>query len=118
MAKTEIWIGTIEISWFEQETPTVFQPVFTVVTTWAASPEVSGKVRPKGATDGRCWTLNGGISGSPPSNLHRALLVPQTDPSPQTLVRQRRLNSYRKFVLAPPIRGLTNRATTGLSSSN
>ena len=39
MAKTEIWIGTIEIGWSEQKTPTVFQPAFTVVTTWAASPE-------------------------------------------------------------------------------
>jgi hypothetical protein len=39
VAKTEIWIGTIEISWSEEKTPTVFQPAFTVVTTWAASPE-------------------------------------------------------------------------------
>ena len=39
MAKTEIWIGTIEISWSEEKTPTIFQPAFTVVTTWAASTE-------------------------------------------------------------------------------
>jgi hypothetical protein len=34
-----IWIGTIEISWSDEKTPTVFQPAFTVVTTWATSPE-------------------------------------------------------------------------------
>jgi hypothetical protein len=39
VAKTEIWIGTIEISWSGEKTPEVFQPAFTVVTTWAASPE-------------------------------------------------------------------------------
>ncbi len=35
----DIWIGTIEISWSDEKTPTVFQPAFTVVTTWATSPE-------------------------------------------------------------------------------
>jgi hypothetical protein len=35
VARPEIWIGTIEISWSDEKTPTVFQPVFTVVTTWA-----------------------------------------------------------------------------------
>jgi hypothetical protein len=39
VAKTEIWIGTIEISWSDEKTPTVFQPAFSVVTTWAASAE-------------------------------------------------------------------------------
>jgi len=34
-----IWIGTVEISWSDEKTPTVFRPAFTVVTTWAASPE-------------------------------------------------------------------------------
>jgi hypothetical protein len=33
------WIGTIEISWSDEKAPTVFHPAFTVVTTWAASPE-------------------------------------------------------------------------------
>jgi len=35
----EVWIGTIEISWTKEETPNVFQPAFTVVTTWAADAE-------------------------------------------------------------------------------
>jgi len=35
----DIWIGTIEISWTDEKTPNVFKPAFTVVTTWAASPE-------------------------------------------------------------------------------
>jgi len=35
----DIWIGTIEISWADEKTPNVFRPAFTVVTTWAASPE-------------------------------------------------------------------------------
>ena len=39
MTQPDIWIGTIEINWSDEKTPTVFQPAFTVVTTWAASPE-------------------------------------------------------------------------------
>lgn len=39
MRQPEVWIGTIEISWAREETPNVFQPAFTVVTTWAASAE-------------------------------------------------------------------------------
>jgi len=35
----DIWIGTIEISWTNEETPNVFKPAFTVVTTWATSSE-------------------------------------------------------------------------------
>ena len=39
MAQPKIWIGAIEISWSDERTPAVFQPAFTVVTTWAASSE-------------------------------------------------------------------------------
>jgi hypothetical protein len=39
VTNTGLWIGTIEISWSDEQTPTVFQPAFTVVTTWATSPE-------------------------------------------------------------------------------
>ena len=39
MTQPVIWIGTIEISWTEEKTPDVFKPAFTVVTTWAVSPE-------------------------------------------------------------------------------
>lgn len=39
MTQPDIWIGTIEISWSDEKTPTVFQPAFTVVTTWATSRE-------------------------------------------------------------------------------
>jgi hypothetical protein len=39
VTQPEVWIGTIEISWSNENTPNVFQPAFTVVTTWAASPE-------------------------------------------------------------------------------
>jgi hypothetical protein len=39
VTQPDIWIGTIEISWTNQKTPSVFQPAFTVVTTWATSPE-------------------------------------------------------------------------------
>ena len=39
MTRPDIWIGTIEISWSDEKAPNVFKPAFTVVTTWAASPE-------------------------------------------------------------------------------
>jgi hypothetical protein len=39
VAQPDIWIGTIEISWNDEKTPDVFRPAFTVVTTWATSPE-------------------------------------------------------------------------------
>ena len=39
MTQPAIWIGTIEISWSAERDPDVFRPAFTVVTTWAASPE-------------------------------------------------------------------------------
>ncbi len=66
MTQPDIWISTIEINWSDEKTPTVFQPAFTVVTTWAASPE---EFREKcvrmlecwRATVGSCWTLNGRI---------------------------------------------------------
>ena len=39
VTRPDIWIGTIEISWSDEKTPTVFKPAFTVVTTWATSPD-------------------------------------------------------------------------------
>ncbi|HKN62443.1 MAG TPA: hypothetical protein VJW93_14775 [Candidatus Acidoferrales bacterium] len=39
MTQPVIWIGTIEISWTNEKTPSVFQPAFTVITTWATGPE-------------------------------------------------------------------------------
>jgi hypothetical protein len=39
VAQPDIWIGTIEISWSDEKTPNVFKAAFTVVTTWANSPE-------------------------------------------------------------------------------
>ena len=39
MTQAAIWIGTVEISWSDEKTPDVFRPAFTVVTTWAASPD-------------------------------------------------------------------------------
>jgi hypothetical protein len=39
VTQPSVWIGTIEISWSDEKTPTVFRPAFTVVTTWAKSPE-------------------------------------------------------------------------------
>jgi hypothetical protein len=39
MAQPDIWIGTVEISWSDENSPNVFEPAFTVVTTWATSPE-------------------------------------------------------------------------------
>ena len=39
MTRPGIWIGTIEISWNDEKAPDVFRPAFTVVTTWATSPE-------------------------------------------------------------------------------
>jgi hypothetical protein len=35
----EIWIGTVEISFADPETPNVMKPAFTVVTTWAGNSE-------------------------------------------------------------------------------
>jgi len=37
--RPDIGIGSIEISWSDEKTPTVFRPAFTVVTTWATSLE-------------------------------------------------------------------------------
>jgi hypothetical protein len=39
VTQPDVWIGTIEISWSDEKTPNVFRPAFTVVTTWATSPE-------------------------------------------------------------------------------
>jgi hypothetical protein len=39
VTQPDIWIGTIEISRNDEKTPNVFRPAFTVVTTWATSPE-------------------------------------------------------------------------------
>lgn len=39
MTAPSIWIGTIEITWADEESPTVFRPAFTNVTTWADSAE-------------------------------------------------------------------------------
>jgi hypothetical protein len=39
MTRPDIWIGAIEISWSDEKTPNVYQPAFSVVTTWAANPE-------------------------------------------------------------------------------
>ncbi len=39
MTPPVIWIGTVEIYWSDENTPKVFRPAFTVVTTWAVSPE-------------------------------------------------------------------------------
>jgi len=39
VTQPDIWIGTIEISWIDENRPGVFQPAFTVVTTWATSAE-------------------------------------------------------------------------------
>jgi hypothetical protein len=39
VTQPDIWIGTIEISWTDEKTPKVFQPAFTVVTTWAGNAE-------------------------------------------------------------------------------
>ena len=39
MTQSDIWIGTIEISWIDENRPGVFHPAFTVVTTWATNAE-------------------------------------------------------------------------------
>ena len=39
MTQPDIWIGTVEISWTNENTPNVFKPAFTVVTTWASNAE-------------------------------------------------------------------------------
>lgn len=39
MTHSDIWIGTVEISWANENSPNVFQPAFTVVTTWASNAE-------------------------------------------------------------------------------
>jgi len=39
VTQPDIWIGTVEISWPDDKTPGVFRLAFTVVTTWAISPE-------------------------------------------------------------------------------
>ena len=35
----EIWIGTIEVYFANSETPSVWEPAFTTVTTWACDSE-------------------------------------------------------------------------------
>jgi hypothetical protein len=39
VTQPDIWIGTIEISWIDENGPGVFRPAFTVVTTWATNAE-------------------------------------------------------------------------------
>jgi hypothetical protein len=39
VAQRDIWIGTIEISYTNENAPTVFKPAFTVITTWASDAE-------------------------------------------------------------------------------
>lgn len=39
MTQPEIWIGTVEIYWANDNNPTVFKPAFTVITTWACNAE-------------------------------------------------------------------------------
>jgi len=39
VTQPDIWIGTVEISWTNENTPNVFKPAFTVVTTWASNAE-------------------------------------------------------------------------------
>jgi hypothetical protein len=37
--RSEIWVGTIEISYFDHDSPNIRKNAFTVVTTWASSAE-------------------------------------------------------------------------------
>ena len=39
MTQPEIWIGTVEIYWANENAPTVFKPAFTVIPTWANNAE-------------------------------------------------------------------------------
>jgi hypothetical protein len=39
MAQSDIWIGTVEISYSDEKASTVFKPAFTVITTWACNAE-------------------------------------------------------------------------------
>jgi len=39
MAQSDIWIGTVEIRYWDEKAPTVFKPAFTVITTWAYNTE-------------------------------------------------------------------------------
>jgi hypothetical protein len=37
--RSQIWIGTIEVYFADSETPSVWKPAFTTVTTWACNSE-------------------------------------------------------------------------------
>jgi hypothetical protein len=71
VTRPDIWIGTIEISWSDEKTPTVFKPAFTVVTTWrqAQTSSVSGAPECWRAMVGSCWPLSGRILYPKTENL-------------------------------------------------
>jgi hypothetical protein len=39
VTQPEIWIGTVEVYWANEDEPTKFDPAFTVITTWASNAE-------------------------------------------------------------------------------
>lgn len=62
--RSDIWIGTIEISFFDFDAPDIRKNAYTVVTTWASSPEeFSQKCRRMLESYG--WTLLGVDKSNP-----------------------------------------------------
>ena len=65
----EVWVGTIEISYFEWDTPNVRKNAFTVVTTWASDvEEFTAKCKRMLGSYG--WHLLGVEKANPASILH------------------------------------------------
>jgi hypothetical protein len=64
VTQPRVWIGTIEISCNNEQSPDVFQPVFTRVTTWASNPKEFREKCVRMSTE--CgWNLLGVVRASP-----------------------------------------------------
>ncbi len=68
-ASLEIWIGTIEISYFDWDTPAVRKNAFTVVSTWACDSEQFA-AKCKRMLESYGWHLLGVEKANPASILH------------------------------------------------
>jgi hypothetical protein len=80
----EIWIGTIEISYFDWDKPDTKRNAFTVVTTWAANPE-QFEQKCKLMLESYGWTLLG-IDRSNPAPIDYEFSEEVTDMLERTRV--------------------------------
>jgi hypothetical protein len=65
----EIWIGIVQISYFDGDTPDIRKNAFTVVTTWASDAEEFAE-KCQRMSEGHGWNLLGVERASPASTRH------------------------------------------------